>query len=401
MVGDIFNNGREPWEVRLGREEVFSFLRLVETLPPRPGGDRFFCECRPDGTRIWHHIDQLVAVSHRTTGERTDARRILAFSEAALIGVANLFGWEEECTVHTGEDGVALVARTLDRAFMWELPPIDPNIENHLVPVDSDGWESIAVLEGSVFRQVTRQSSLQPRRLPRVPVQLYPYVTFAFIQGELRVVLDQRRAGGLRMALAVPAATTIETEINLPAQLLDHFSGVLDTDHDVDVQWHEDYSFVRFASGSTTLHIRLWHEDSVRWWDVVTDALIRLDCEIDGSGKGRTRNIPFTLAEAGDEDGAAFEGVATIISRESDRDDRVRLSTLLVAEVPESPAAMREVLEIAATVCDVALSLEGRSLWATIDVPLSANLDLGSALTALLRAADETRDIGLLLEIVS
>ena len=97
MVGEVFNNGREPWEVRIGRDEVFSFLRLIETLPPRPESDLFFYECRPDGTRIWHHVDQLVAVTHHTTGARTDERRILPFSEAALIGLANVFGWVRIC----------------------------------------------------------------------------------------------------------------------------------------------------------------------------------------------------------------------------------------------------------------------------------------------------------------
>lgn len=398
MVGDVFNNGREPWEVRIGRDEIFTFLRLVETLPARPESDAFFYECRPDGTRIWHHADQLVAVTHHTTGARTDERRILAFSEAALIGVANVFGWEDECTVHTGEDGVALVARTLDRAFMWELPDIDPVIENHLVPTEPEGWESIAVLEGGVFRQVTYQAALQPRRLRKVSTQLYPYSTFTFLPGELRVVLDQRRIGGLRMALAVPARTTVETEFNFPAGLLDLCREGLDTDNDVDVQWHDEYSFVRFVSGPTSLYIRSWHEDSVRWWETVASALRRLDCEIDVSEKGRSRSIPFGLEKVG---GEVFEGVATIISRENDRDDRVRLSTLLVEEVPESPSALREVLEIAATVCDVALSLDGRALWATIDVPLHGELNLAPAMAALLRAADETHDIGLLLDIVS
>jgi hypothetical protein len=380
MTTDAYTFGRSSWEMTISETEVDQLASIFSRFTFDPDHDVVWLRVKPNGDRWWSFEIDSHIVWLTSTGTPPPRELIVPLSGIFLYSIARGLLDLDECTLSYNAIDNTLVARIgnltilSDYSRTSEVPVALLNDELEDFDLSTD---FCALINYDDFYRFIGMQSVMPNSANLAEAAIAPYLTINIASGLFRGTTDWRRFGGSCITTAIPVRATDDITFACIGGMWGRLFSTVEDQDDVEIRinsYNMDYVYI--SCGNIHCRFEVQHEHVKRWILIIYAALI--EC-------GATPHLEIrpNMGESFGFEYQETEMTATIITRDADDHDRVRLSLRLAGVAGDNEQTFREVNAMNESLVDVKLLLQNNAVFAVIDVHPTDTEKIGHALDVL------------------
>jgi len=392
-MSDVFDIGRSEWEVLITEDELDTLWQVVSGRDVSVQDEVVWLTAEPSGQRTWMFGSSDCTGWLHTTGVGTSEVCVVPFTRLYIVNIRDLITADKDCTVYYNSNEDAIVARIGDRVVFGDYPRQSKPYNKALLIegqrlLDKSGVRT--EFDSQTFREFIRPMCYAPFGIDFDKASITPNAAWSVTPHQVRVTLDWTRFGSTCITTAVAVSSTGTVQFSADAVPVGrHWGNLPLTDNVVMIYDEVKQDYVYFSCGNLGLRVPMNSHDTLRWYRRL---LNRLDAEEYKHSAVRSGHLPNEVSFVSSD----IEMTAHIITRDSDENDRIRISMLLSDVAGDNEATLREINHLNNTLVDVRLVLQDSQIFAVIDFPASEMERLAVAATRLCQVSEQNKGLDVL-----
>ena len=389
-MSDVFDIARSEWEINISEEELKNMWQVISGPDVTVYDDVVWLTAEPSGLRTWTFCSSECSGWFTSIGLGTTEVCYIPFTRLFLVNIMELIVIEKQCTVYYNANEDAIVVRLGDRVVFGDYPRKARAYSKELFLESKQLHNKSGVrveFDAHTFRSFIHPMCYAPFGIDFSDAMISPNTLWSVTPDQVRATRDWTRFGSTCITTVVDVPATGCTQFSLNIILAWKHWGDLKTTDDVTIIYDESKpDFVHFSCGTLGLKIPMVYDEIERWHHPLITQIFAEDYELCSAATGHLSNdIVFTSND--------IELTAHIVTRDSDENDRIRLSMLLSGFAGDNEATLREINHLNNTVVDARLVLQDEKIFAIIDFPAHKMRELSTAVDRLLQIKQQHRGL--------
>lgn len=400
MIGPEFESNKSTWSIRatLGElVEVASALMMVS----RSGvtDSTVWLTKVPNGPRLWIIRERMITAWLVADSEANDPEFALPIPDGFVDHLVELASSGGGVDIYYNEVDGTIIGRNGDRFVSTDhsrdakfterdMPYLGHVHGHHAQPAMAE----VTVGELSLFSDIVLDF---PRLTDADQSRLFPFVNMTIGDNQLAWTMDWRRFGGSRTTGSIRAHTQGSSFLTFYPYIVARFLKSRDDDNTarifVDVE-NSDYVYI--VGDKWGIRVVGDREELARWGGSLRAQLEETDAEVEPAKGERIPDfIDFTVG--------GYACYASIHVHEDGLSEFVRLTHIIVDNVPDTPEVMREINALNAALVGARVLWRDGEIRIIVEFPAKAMSDFASHMAVFTEALRRCREITVFLPLFS